>query len=193
LLKTKIFALSLILAGLIALLTSLSYTNSEISPMTNIPRIEVPEIHTSEIKLPIVGSAKLTNIDDSQIVNSTNTCLGVELCTTDTIIKIIDGDTIYTTHHKIRLALVDAPEKYDSGFSDAKSFTNNLCPVGSTVFIDQDDGQKTDQYGRMVAKVTCSNINLNEALLENKHATITKLFCKKSEFASESWAMKFGC
>lgn len=62
-----------------------------------------------------------------------------------------------------------------------------------TITVDQDDKQKTDAYGRIVAKVTCSGKNLNVELLENGHAVILKQYCSKSEFAFESWAKKFGC
>lgn len=120
-------------------------------------------------------------------------CSGTALCTTDKVTKIVDGDTIYTKNHKIRLSLTNTPEKNQAGFSEATSFTRILCPVGSTVTIDQDDKQKTDAYGRMVAKVTCSGKTLNADLLENGHASILKQYCKKSEFASEPWARKFGC
>ena len=120
-------------------------------------------------------------------------CIGISLCLTDKVITIIDGDTIYVKNYKIRLSLTDTPEKNQAGFSEATSFTKKLCPVGSIIIIDQDDKQKIDAYGRIVAKVTCSDKNLNAELLENGHAVILKQYCSKSEFSSESWAVKFGC
>lgn len=179
--------------GVIALLTSLSYANSgNEPPRMNVPRLEIPEVNTPQIKLPIVGSVKLTNVEP-KLDNSTNTCSGTALCITDKITRIVDGDTIYTQNHKIRLALTNTPEKGKTGFSEASSFTGKICPVDSMMSIDQDDGQKTDTFGRMLAKVICSGKNLNAELLENNHASITKQYCSKSEFASESWAKKFGC
>lgn len=120
-------------------------------------------------------------------------CTGTALCITDKIIKIVDGDTIYIKNYKIRLSLTNTPEKDETGFSEATSFTSKLCPVGSTITVDQDDKQKNDAYGRVVAKVTCSGKNLNAELLENGYAVILKQYCSKSEFAFESWAKKFGC
>lgn len=179
--------------GIITLLTSLSYANSgHDPPRVNVPRLEIPEINTPQIKLPIVGNVKLTNVEP-KADNHTSTCSGTALCTTDKITRIIDGDTIYTQNYKIRLALTNTPERGNTGFSEATSFTGVLCPIGSVISIDQDDGQKTDTYGRMVAKVNCSGKNLNSELLENNHASIIKSYCAKSEFASESWAKKFGC
>lgn len=121
------------------------------------------------------------------------TCTGNALCITDKVSKIVDGDTIYIKNYKIRLSLTNTPGKSQIGFNEAKSFTQNMCPVGSIIVVDQDDKQKTDVYGRMIGKVTCSGKNLNAELLENGYATILKQYCKKSEFASEDWAKKFGC
>ncbi|MBI5697520.1 MAG: thermonuclease family protein [Thaumarchaeota archaeon] len=184
--------------GVIALFTSLSYANSGGDtprldvPKMNAPRLEMPEIDTPQIKLPLVGNVKLTNVEP-KTDNKTSTCSGTALCMTDKITRIVDGDTIYTQNHKIRLALTNTPEKGKTGFSEATSFTGSICPVGSMISIDQDDKQKTDTYGRMIAKVTCSGKNLNAELLENDHASILTQYCAKSEFASESWAKKFGC
>lgn len=193
--KAKTASMVLIIAGVLTVLASLSYANSGLaSPKLNVPRLEVPEINTPQIKLPLVGNAKLTNVDDSKSNNQTSgRCVGTALCTADTITKVIDGDTIYTEHYHIRLALANTPEKNQPGFTAATSFTVGMCPVGTMASIDQDDGQKTDVYGRMVAKVTCSGTNLNSALLESGHAKILRQYCAKSEFAAEPWAKKFGC
>jgi endonuclease YncB( thermonuclease family) len=196
-LKTKIISLVLIIIGITTLVTSLNYANSIIKPKMEMPeiitsQISIPNVNTTKIKLPIVNNVKI-EIDDSSTIKAANRCFGSALCEKDTITKIIDGDTIDTEQYRIRLALVDTPEKYESGFSAATSFTSNLCPIGSTISIDQDDGQKIDKYGRIVAKVTCSNTNLNEALLENMHANIMIQYCSISEFSSESWTKRFGC
>ncbi len=122
-----------------------------------------------------------------------SSCSGTGLCITDKVMKIVDGDTIYIKNYKIRLSLTNTPEKDESGFNEAKSFTAKLCPLRSTITIDQDDKQPYDAYKRLVGKVTCSGKVLNSELLENGHANILTQYCKKSEFATESWAKKFGC
>lgn len=119
-------------------------------------------------------------------------CTGTALCITDKVTRIIDGDTLYTKKYKIRLSLVNSPEKNQTGFAEAKSFTSKLCPVGSTLLFDQDDKQKIDKFGRMLGKVFCSGKNLNTELLYNNHAKISKEYCSVSEFSGESWA-KYGC
>lgn len=124
---------------------------------------------------------------------STPSCRGTALCITDKVTSVVDGDTIYIKNYKIRLSLTNTPETDQAGFYEAKSFTTNLCPIDSIVIVDQDDKQPYDRYGRLLAKVTCSGKILNEELLKSGHATILERFCSESEFASESWATKFGC
>ena len=63
-----------------------------------------------------------------------------------------------------------------------------MCPVGSYVTVDQDDGQKFDKYNRLLGKVDCGGKVLNAELLYNGHANILTQYCKKSEFANEDWA-----
>jgi endonuclease YncB( thermonuclease family) len=109
-----------------------------------------------------------------------------------TITKIIDGDTLEVDNITIRLALVDSPEYYQEGSKEAKEFTSNICPIGSTAMIDVDKGQITDKYNRIIAVVYCNNRNLNAELIINGHATIDEEFCNVSEFKNEDWARE-GC
>lgn len=120
-------------------------------------------------------------------------CIGTKLCIKDKVKRVVDGDTIYTKDYKIRLSLTNTPERTEKGFKEALLFTKKMCPVGSSITIDQDDKQPFDKYKRLVGKVTCSGKVLNSELLENCHANILTQYCKKSEFATESWAKKFGC
>jgi micrococcal nuclease len=121
------------------------------------------------------------------------TCLGKEECLALNVSQIIDGDTIYADSYKIRLSLVDTPEKGESGHMQATAFTSMSCPVGSRIIVDQDDGQPYDEYDRMLGKVYCETGILNEILLRNGHAEILTQYCSTSEFAGEAWAKKFGC
>jgi|GEM_PF-2140571 len=122
-----------------------------------------------------------------------NGCAGKALCITAIVNKIIDGDTLQIGKYKVRLSLTDAPEKKDPDFKKAVSFTSKLCRVGAKATVDQDDIQQKDSYGRILGKVICSGKILNAELLYNGHAKIQTQFCKKSEFASESWAKAYGC
>ena len=109
---------------------------------------------------------------------------------TDTVAHVVDGDTLDgESYGRIRLALVDTPETGEAGSDEAAAFTQSLCPAGSRMAVDVDDGQPWDTTGtRRVAKVTCSGSNLNAALLEAGHAVILRSFCAVSEFAGEDWA-----
>ncbi len=131
--------------------------------------------------------------DKKQSASSQYKCKGTALCISGMVTKIVDGDTIYLKDYKIRLSLTNTPEKEEKGFKDATYFTKKLCPVGSTITVDQDDKQPYDKYKRVVGKVTCSGKVLNSELLYNGHASILKQYCSKSEFSGEAWAQKYGC
>jgi len=121
-------------------------------------------------------------------------CKGSAGCFVGIVNYIFDGDTLTVNGVKVRLALTNTPESYESGFSEAKQFTETLCPVGSSVLVDEDDGQTAGSYGRTIAVVYCGNYNLNEQLLELGYGQITWIdYCKVSEFRNENWAVKFGC
>ena len=120
-------------------------------------------------------------------------CKGKAMCIVATVNRIIDGDTIVVNNKKIRLSLTDTPEKGKKGFVEATDFTKNLCRAGYSVTVDQDDKQPYDTHKRVLGMVYCSGKILNAELLYAGHAQILKKFCKKSEFASEDWAKKYGC
>lgn len=125
--------------------------------------------------------------------HTSQNCSGSAKCELETVTRIVDGDTIYTTSYKIRLSLTNTPERDESGFSSATEFTSRMCPVGSTILIDQDDKQNYDKYGRLLANVYCGEKSLNSALLYNDHANILTQYCSTSEFSSKRWAQDFGC
>jgi micrococcal nuclease len=130
---------------------------------------------------------------DSPPQLQSNDCSGSAGCYTDYVNRIVDGDTIHTATLKIRLSLTNAPETYQDGFREATEFTEKLCPVGSKILVDQDDLQRVDQYGRVLAKVFCGDKVLNSELLYNGHANILTQYCSTSEFSGEAWAKRYGC
>jgi len=109
------------------------------------------------------------------------------------VTEIIDGDTIKVGGQSIRFALVDTPEYGEYGFNEARDLIESICPVGSPVLVDEDDGQTQGSHGRMLAVIYCNGMNLNEAVLDEGHADIDQRFCEDSEFSSEEWAKKYGC
>jgi len=117
-------------------------------------------------------------------------CKGTAACFTDTVEYIVDGDTLDVGSTRIRLALVNTPEVGQPGYAEAKQFTAQLCLVGSQALVDEDDGQTSGSYGRMVAVVYCGGANLNAELLRSGFAVLVTYYCGVSEFAKESWT---GC
>lgn len=115
-------------------------------------------------------------------------CSGSAGCISGTVNRIIDGDTIIVDDITIRFALASAPELSEPGGIEAKKFIENTCPVGSSVLLDVDDGQKNGSYGRTLAKIYCGEESLNEALVANGFGYIDTRFCSQSEFAKEDWA-----
>ena len=120
-------------------------------------------------------------------------CQGKADCLDGTVTEVIDGDTLDVNNVRIRLALIDAPENNESGYSEARHFVESWCKVGTQAKVDEDDRQKGGSFGRMIALVYCANnsISINEAILGSGFATIYREFCNISEFATGSWATKY--
>lgn len=141
----------------------------------------------------IVILSGCTSADKSEITGeaikpqSTSKCEGKF---EGTVERIFDGDTIKLKEcdKSIRLSLVDTPEDTESGYQEAKSFTENLCKIGTTAAVDQDDSQPYDRYDRIVGLVNCQNKKLNAELISNKLGKIDTRFCFESEFSDEEWA-----
>lgn len=156
------------------------------------------EENTGEIELP-VESQKEIELENTEIIEPTDIfrlkqgCSGDARCISGFVTRIVDGDTIHVDGQSIRFALVNTPEYGQYDYTQARSFIENICPVGSKVLVDEDDGQTEGSYDRIIGVIYCNNLNLNEEILEVGHAEILTSFCSKSEFADEPWVQKFGC
>lgn len=103
---------------------------------------------------------------------------------------VVDGDTLDINDIRIRLALVDTPERGQDGYKEAREFVKNLC-LNKKGEVDIDDGQRRgDRYGREIGIVYCDGINVNKALVENNLTKIYTEYCDISEFSKEEWAIK---
>lgn len=115
----------------------------------------------------------------------------VEIDKTTVASWVIDGDTFDTTSgDRIRLADVDAPEKGESGYYDAKNYLIGLV-YDKTVYLDIDDVYMTDKYGRQVCVVYISYNsthfkNVNKALLVKGYAVIWNF---NNEFNPYTWTL----
>gem|GEM_PF-437552 len=105
------------------------------------------------------------------------------------VTKVVDGDTLDINGTRIRLALVDTPERGQPGFDQAKEYVESIC-LGKTGELDVDSGQRRgDKYGREVGVVYCDGVNTNEKLMTGKLARILVEFCDISEFSNENWTI----
>ena len=104
---------------------------------------------------------------------------------------MIPTDPLYAKN--VRFALSSAPELNESGGINSKKFIENICPVGSTVLVDEDDGQTQGSYGRIIGVIYCNGLNLNEELVDSGLGDLTIRFCDTSEFSNDMWAQKHGC
>ena len=103
---------------------------------------------------------------------------------------VVDGDTLDINDIRIRLALVDTPERGQDGYKEAREFVKNLC-LNKKGEVDIDDGQRRgDRYGREIGVVYCDGINVNKELVENNLTKIYTEYCDISEFSKEEWAIK---
>ena len=58
-------------------------------------------------------------------------------CFNGTITEVIDGDTLDVNNVRIRLALIDAPERNETGYSEALHFVESSCKVGTQAKVDE--------------------------------------------------------
>lgn len=120
-------------------------------------------------------------------------CSGNARCIAGIVTKIVDGDTIHVDGQSIRFALASAPELSGFGGEETRNFIQTICPVGSSVIVDEDDNYPEGSYDRIVGVIYCNGMNLNEELLDSGLGYLADRFCDSSEFAGEPWAVKHGC
>jgi micrococcal nuclease len=120
-------------------------------------------------------------------------CIGDARCITGTVTEIIDGNTLKVDEQSIRFALSSAPELYDEAGVESRNYLEKICPVGSRVLVDEDDGQIMGSYGSVIGLIRCNGLILNQAIVSENHAIITPESCTISEFSDSNWAKKNGC
>ena len=126
-----------------------------------------------------------------------------------TCTRVADGDTITValsdgSIKNVRLVGIDTPEVWrntgaawaedpEPGAKKASKFTKKEVPLGQAVYLDVDDEELEDHYGRMLALVYTNisdakkgpRYSLNAKLLQKGHAEV--LFIPPSEFDPYSW------
>jgi endonuclease YncB( thermonuclease family) len=94
-------------------------------------------------------------------------------CVTDAkdvfVYRVIDGDTIVTSAGTVRLIGIDAPEKSDCGYEEAKQELTTLVE-GKTVDLVTDPSQDDrDKYGRYLRYVEVDKKDVAEDLFRLLH------------------------
>ena len=94
-------------------------------------------------------------------------------------LEVIDGNTIQVYGiGKVQLTQIGLTEG-DASFAQAKDFVSEKC-LGKTVYLDVDDKQPKDKYGRTLAIVYTNDTNVNKELLKNNLAKVS--YFEPSEF-----------
>ena len=157
--------------------------------------VSTPELDTqnssNDISEKISTPSTLPDVESLEFPSPI--CSGNAKCLTGIVTKVIDGDTIHVDDQSIRFALASAPELKGFGGVDSRNFIQTICPVGSKVLVDEDDGQTPEGHSRIIGVVYCNDVILNKELLDANLGYLDSRFCESSEFASDSWAQKHGC
>jgi len=154
----------------------------------------IPPEQQTQIDPPSLEIDAGPSDDTIETTQSSALCSGNARCITGVVTKVIDGDTIKVDGQSIRFALASAPELggYGAGVKETE-FIQKICPVGSSVLVDEDDKQTQGSYGRIIGVVYCNGMNLNSELLDADLGYMDFKFCDISEFGNSDWAIKHGC
>ncbi|NWG37038.1 MAG: lamin tail domain-containing protein [Nitrososphaera sp.] len=129
----------------------------------------------------------------SNLAPASPRCLGSALCIEGKVIKMVDTDTIYVQTdkdtYKVDLSLTKV-SRNDRNYESGSKITRYNC-LGSSVLVDQDDGQIKGR--NIVGVVYCGSHNLNQELLDSGFVGLDYRQCFVSEFASQDWAVRNGC
>jgi len=162
------------------------------SPFTEQKTIP-PETLTPPPKQSEISPPKQEETPSPSPIEQSSECSGSARCFTGIVTQIIDGDTMTVAGQSIRFALTSTPELNEFGGVEARNFIEDICFVGSSALVDEDDGQTEGSYGRIVGVIYCNGVNLNEAILDADLGYLSSGFCYKSEFENTAWAQRYGC
>ncbi len=141
------------------------------------------------------NSEKASNFNSQMLGFRSTECKGSADCFRGTVTEIVDGDTLDVNNMRIRLSMVNTPERGQIGYDEATELTESVCPVGTTALVDEDDGQKEGSYDRLIGVIYCngSTASMNQILLAMRKAIVYEDFCNVGEFARDKWVTDFGC
>lgn len=120
-------------------------------------------------------------------------------CFTGIVVQVVDGDTLDISGVRVRLVLVDAPERNTRQGPAATAYLRRLCPPGSPAWLQPDAWQPQDQYGRTLAAIWCGEgpdrggPPVNAEMIRSGHARLYERYCRQSAFGGAPWAVELGC
>lgn len=107
------------------------------------------------------GASSMNDADQRELINETDDgndarssslslapvtqigqCKGSADCFRGIVTEIVDGDTIDVNNVRIRLTMVNTPERGEAGYNEATEIAESVCPVRANALVDEDDGQK---------------------------------------------------
>jgi micrococcal nuclease len=94
--------------------------------------------------------------------------------------RVVDGDTVdliidlgfhIKITKRVRLSLIDAPEKYTEPGKRSAEFLTKTLPAGSTVTI-KTQLDKDDKYGRVLGEIFIADqiSSINKLMIDSGHA-----------------------
>lgn len=129
--------------------------------------------------LGTVFSSNATEDKNDKLTTSNNSSVPKD-ATEATIERVVDGDTMKLKLKNssetvtLRLLLVDTPESVKPGVEpqpyslEASDFAKKSLQVGDTVYIEYDDGDKTDKYDRHLGYLWYYSIEDNQWKMFNE-------------------------
>lgn len=94
------------------------------------------------------------------------------------VVKIVDADTVdlsvdlgFKVYHtiRVRLAGIDAPERFTDEGKEATAWLTNYMPIGTRLIV-QTKKDKAGKYGRYIATLILDGTSVNEKLVKAGHA-----------------------
>ena len=100
------------------------------------------------------------------------------------VIKVVDGDTVdlnidlgfhVKIAKRIRLSLIDAPERFTELGKKSKEFLSNTLPEGSVVTV-KTQLDRDDKYGRVLGEIFTQDqiSSINKLMIDSGHAEYYK-------------------
>ena len=148
---------------------------------------------TPIVSVDVIDTAPVEKVDVAPTIDENLDCMGSAKCFSGIVTEIIDGNSILVNDESIRFSLASAPDLQGFGGIESKNFIETICPIGSTVIVDEDDGRVLGTFGQIIGLVYCNDVILNQELLDANLGHLEERFCDSSEFEVTTWAQKHGC